>query len=218
MEGPYARITPLLPLSTRKKAPVAFLDRDGVLNLGKSGYVNAPDEVELLPNAAASLADLKREGYLVCIVTNQSPISRGLWGANQLEAIHRSLQEKLLLEDSQAHIDAFITCPHRFEDRCACRKPSPSMLHLGHRLLREETNVAFDELFNAQPVHHAVDWWGEKPTPFDEMDAMVGDRRTDMGAGWGYGARLFRVNRYQGLAEAGGRVLDAQDPGDRFQP
>lgn len=76
----------------------------------------------------------------------------------------------------------------------------------------------FDELINAQPVHHAVDWWGEKPTPFDEMDAMVGDRRTDMGAGWGYGARLFRVNRYQGLAEAGGRVLDAQDPGDRFEP
>ena len=32
--------------------PIAFLDRDGVINVGRQGYVNRPSEVELLPGAA----------------------------------------------------------------------------------------------------------------------------------------------------------------------
>jgi len=50
------------------------------------------------------------------------------------------------------------------------------------------------------------------------LDAMVGDRRTDMGAGWAYGARLFRVSRDVGLVQVEQRVLDRNDKGDSFQP
>jgi histidinol-phosphate phosphatase family protein len=218
MDGPFLRVTTVLPLEKRRRSPVAFLDRDGVVNLGRPGYVNSPDEVVLLPGAAACIADLKRAGYLVCIVTNQSAISRKLWGRDQLCHIHRFLQDCLLSQDDEAHIDAFITCPHRFEDRCSCRKPSPTMLFLGHQVLRSGHPFPVDELYNAGFQERTVDWWGRKVDPFHRLDAMVGDRRSDMGAGWGYGARLFRVDRDVGLVQACERVLNENDLGDRFQP
>jgi len=218
MEGPYVRVTTEVPFEQRQQAPIAFLDRDGVVNIGRPGYVNTATEVVLLPGAATSIGALKQQGYLVCIVTNQSPLSRGLWGPTQLEVIHRSLQSKLLSEDSNALIDAFITCPHRFEDQCSCRKPSPNMLLLGHHLLRADARFSSNELHNAGKQCGVVDWWGDKPQPFHGLDAMVGDRRSDMGAGWGYGARLFRVSRDVGLVQVEQRVLDENDQGDSFQP
>ena len=48
------------------RMPIAFLDRDGVINKGKPGYVNGPEEVHLLDGAAKVIGDLNRAGYLVC--------------------------------------------------------------------------------------------------------------------------------------------------------
>ena len=47
---------------------------------------------------------------------------------------------------------------------------------------------------------------------------MVGDRTSDMGAGWAFGARLFRVARTIGLAQVKERLTSPNDPGDDFQP
>lgn len=217
MEGPFVRITTALPSEQCADAPIAFLDRDGVINRGRAGYVNRPSEVELLDGAAEAIGRLKRHGYLVCVVTNQSPISRGLWGPTQLDAIHQHVQTALLALDEDAHIDAFITCPHRYEDGCGCRKPLPAMLALGHRMLRLHP-VGPTPLANAGPQHYPVDWWGEPPKAPHVQDAMVGDRRSDLGAGWGFGARLFRVSGHVGLDQVIDRVLDEHDGGDDFQP
>jgi len=219
MEGPFVRIMNASPVAKRGRAPIAFLDRDGVVNVGRAGYVNRPSEVELLDGSARSIAKLKRHGFLVCIVTNQSALSRGLWGDAQLAVIHDALQAQLHAIDSTATIDAFITCPHRFEDGCSCRKPSPAMLHLGHRLLREDSSPApMNTLVNAGPQTYEVDWWGDAPHAPHPTDVMVGDRRSDMGAGWAYGARLFRVSGRVGLVEVIERIIDADDVGDAFQP
>ena len=219
MEGPFVRVVTAVPLSDRQQAPIAFLDRDGVINIGRPGYVNSPAEVDLLEGAAPAIASLRRAGYLVCVVTNQSPIARGLWGAERLVSIHRSLQSKLLEVNPDAHVDAFITCPHRFEDRCGCRKPSPAMLLLGHQRLRTDSGRGeVNELANAGRQTVEVDWWGQPPRSPNPLDAMVGDRRSDMGAGWAYGARLFRVNGRIGVDQVVQRVLNESDGGDDFQP
>ena len=219
MEGPYVQLAIPPQPGKGSHSPIAFLDRDGVINKGKPGYVNGPDEVVLLEGAATVIGDLNRAGYLVCVVTNQSPIARGLWGPDSLQAIHGELQQQLHLLDPKADINVFLTCPHRFEDRCSCRKPSPGMLFLGHRLLRESDGFEV----NLQPMTHAiptpdVDWWGERPIGPHTLDIMVGDRRSDMGAGWAFGARLYRVHASVGLQAIGTQWMDQADRGEPFQP
>jgi len=77
MEGPFVQLDAEFSPKDLLKSPIAFLDRDGVVNRGKAGYVNAPEEVVLLPGAAEAIARLRTAGYIICVVTNQSPISRG---------------------------------------------------------------------------------------------------------------------------------------------
>lgn len=219
MDGPFVQTAPLLPYPSRVESPVAFLDRDGVLNLGKAGYVNRPEEMKLLDGAAEAIAELREQGFLICVVTNQSPIARGLWGPERLELLHATLQQRLLEVDPRAHVDAFLTCPHRYEDRCRCRKPSPNMLFLGHHLLRGEDEVSASFRPQLYPAdERTVNWWGAKPAPPHVLDLMVGDRNSDMGAGWAYGARLFRVSKTIGLSQVRDRLSNADDPGDTFQP
>ena len=219
MEGPYVQLAIPPQAGKGSRSPIAFLDRDGVINKGKPGYVNGPDEVVLLEGAATVIGDLNRAGYLVCVVTNQSPLSRGLWKADTLQAIHEELQRQLHELDPMADINVFLTCPHRFEDHCSCRKPSPGMLFLGHQILRE--TEAFKAHF--QPEVHPiprpeVDWWGKAPVGYHPLDIMVGDRRSDMGAGWAFGARLYRVHADVGLQAIGTRWMDEEDRGDAFRP
>ena len=80
-----------LPSGEPWSGKIAFLDRDGVLNRWSENYINTPDELLLLPDAAKSVGMLKRAGFRICVVTNQSPIGRGIWGHDVLSSIHRKL-------------------------------------------------------------------------------------------------------------------------------
>lgn len=219
MEGPYVQVPCPLPDRVNSETPIAFLDRDGVINRGKPGYVNGPDEVVLLSGSAETIAALNEHGYLVCVVTNQSPIARGLWPPEHLESIHKEVQRQLIEAHPKANIHAFLTCPHRLEDSCRCRKPSPAMLFLGHQILRENRIHPT----GWQPANHAVadmevNWWAPKPSAPHTLDLMVGDRGSDMGAGWAYGARLYRVPATLGLVSIGDGWMDKEDPGEMFEP
>ena len=43
--------------------------------------------------------------------------------------------------------------------------------------------------------------WKDKPLPINQLDFIVGDRKSDLGAGWARGIRLFKVNPNIGLAK-----------------
>ena len=47
---------------------------------------------------------------------------------------------------------------------------------------------------------------------------MIGDRNSDMGAGWAIGARLFRVPQVIGIKHVNNRIIDNNDKGDFFNP
>jgi len=98
----------------------AFLDRDGTL-IRDTGYVAAPDEVELLPGAAEAVRLLNEAGVPVVIVTNQSGIRRGYFDESTFRAVQARLES--LLAETGAWIDATYFCPHAPEDECECRKP-----------------------------------------------------------------------------------------------
>ena len=221
MEGAIVEVSQTkFPSNTIPNGSIAYLDRDGVINIGSPNYINYPDELILLEGAAHSIGELKRSGFFTCIVTNQSAISRGLWNELRLTEIHSKMQELLLTEDKDAHIDLVITCPHRQIDRCNCRKPMPGMLHLGHAQLRG--NLSLQDGLNVNVTIPKqvtrVNWWKDKPLPLNQLDFIVGDRKSDLGAGWARGIRLFKVNPNIGLAQVINRVVDISDDGDIFQP
>lgn len=221
MEGAIVEVSQTkFPSNTIPNDSIAYLDRDGVINIGSPNYINNPDELILLEGAAHSIGELKRSGFFTCIVTNQSAISRGLWNELRLTEIHKKMQELLLIEDKDAHIDLVITCPHRQIDRCNCRKPMPGMLHLGHSQLRGDLSLQDGLNVNVTIPKQVtrVNWWKDKPLPLNELDFIVGDRKSDLGAGWARGIRLFKVNPNIGLAQVINRVVDFTDDGDIFQP
>jgi histidinol-phosphate phosphatase family protein len=218
MRGVIVQWTPHpLPEDAMPHGGIAFIDRDGVLNVGSPNYINTPEELVLLPGAAQAIGDLRRGGYKVCIVTNQSPIMRGLWGVERIHTIHDAMRTMLLELDSDAHFDAVLVCPHRHRDRCTCRKPMPGMLRLGEQLLRGELTPEEKSVIE---IHGQakVSWWSDKIEPSHDYDAMVGDRDSDMGAGWAHGLRCFKVNWNLGLASVKERILDPSDRGDPFNP
>jgi histidinol-phosphate phosphatase family protein len=225
MRGVIAQITP--DFSIPKKADfhggIAFLDRDGVLNVGYSTYVNSPEEVEMLPGAGISVATLRREGWKICIVTNQSPIMRGLWNEQTLHDINDELRKQLLEEDDEAHIDVILACPHRSRDRCACRKPYPGMLFLGSEILRggnyDNSNLRDGKgIIAIDSKRRDVDWWGEKIQPPHRLDLMIGDRKCDLGVAWAYGARSFRANPEKGIVGQINELIDEGNEGISFNP
>jgi D-glycero-D-manno-heptose 1,7-bisphosphate phosphatase len=104
-----------------------FVDRDGVVNSYVHGYVVRRDQLSVLPGAVEAVAALARTQFLVVLVTNQSAINRGLVSADGVEQLHRLLVAQL--EAAGGRIDAVYYCPHRPDEGCGCRKPSPGMLH-----------------------------------------------------------------------------------------
>lgn len=101
----------------------ALLDRDGTL-IPDRAYTNDPDQVSLLPGAAAAIRTLAAAGYPSIVITNQSGIARGLITLMQYRAVRRRL-DALLAAEGAALADTF-TCPHHpdFDAPCNCRKPA----------------------------------------------------------------------------------------------
>ena len=197
MQGPIAEVN-MSKIDLEWNGAIAFLDRDGVLNFGSPNYINSPEELEIIPGAKQAIKELRKLGFRITITTNQSAIMRGLWGEETIHAIHKKLQEEL------GTLDVLMTCPHRNRDMCDCRKPRPGMLNQASQIIRGKS-------------HDTVDWWGEKPQPNHPLDLMVGDRNSDMGAGWAVGARLFKVDENIGINQVIERIIN-DDPGDDFRP
>jgi D-glycero-D-manno-heptose 1,7-bisphosphate phosphatase len=84
------------------------------------------DELELLPDVATSLRDLKAHGFALFVVTNQPDVARGSHTRGSVETLHRALASAL-------PIDEIFVCYHEDNDHCACRKPKPGMLFEAER-------------------------------------------------------------------------------------
>lgn len=115
-----------------QKKPVAFFDRDGVLNVDH-GYVHKPQDFEWQPDACEAVKLLHDSGYLVMLVTNQSGIGRGYYDEPAFHLLVAWIQEQLRRHG--AHLDDVFFCPHhptaglgKFLCYCDCRKPNSGMI------------------------------------------------------------------------------------------
>lgn len=120
--------------------PVVLVDRDGTINV-EVDYLRAPEQVALLPNAAAGLRQLRELGYRIVVITNQSGLGRGYFDLATLSAIHERLAE--LLAAQGASVDAIYHCPHLPTDGCACRKPGTALVEQAARDLGFDPGAAY---------------------------------------------------------------------------
>ena len=183
-----------LPDSTSWSGSIAYLDRDGVLNIGSENYVNSPSEVILLPNVANCIARLRRSGIRIAVVTNQSPIGRGYWDSENLALIHDRIQNLLLREDKDAILDLILHSPYLPNQNAWARKPNPGMLEAARQLINHaESAKEWSEL----SMRFAGDWI-ERPSEADSV--MVGDRLSDMAAAKAFGVRSLLCPEEIGLS------------------
>jgi D-glycero-D-manno-heptose 1,7-bisphosphate phosphatase len=128
----------LTPWSAR---PAVFLDRDGVLNeaIIRNGKPYPPRDLSQLvitSGAPEALAALKREGFLLIVVTNQPDVARGTASRADIDKINARLSRILPL-------DAIEVCEHDDNARCDCRKPKPGMILRAWQKFRVDLGSSF---------------------------------------------------------------------------
>lgn len=155
--------------TAQRLRPAVFLDRDGTI-IKEKNYLSRPEEVELEPTAANSIARLNALGIAVIVVTNQAGIARGYFPESSIAEVHSKLDE--LLAEFGARIDRYEYCPHHpteglgdYRIDCACRKPKSGML------TRAAAALAVDLT----------------------RSLMIGDRPSDLEAGESAGCRFALV-------------------------
>jgi len=163
-----------------------FLDRDNTL-MEDPGFVSAPEQVRLLPGAADAVRTLRRAGYRVVVVSNQSGVARGMFDENTLARIHDRLKE--LMAGEGAPLDAIYYCPYLPGEEAAVdayrtdselRKPRPGMLLKAAREM---------------DIDLSVSW-------------MIGDGERDVAAGKAAGCRTVLISGAARSAEEEPTVAD----------
>lgn len=165
-----------------------FLDRDGVLTRERPDYVKIPKELEILPGIEAPLREIKKRGFQIVIITNQSVIGRGLTTHYEISRIHEKLRVELALLGCR--IDAIYYCPHRPDEGCNCRKPEPGLILKASRELGIDTSRSW----------------------------MIGDKEIDLEAARRAGCRGIRVpTNGNGLKEAVRSIALVEDGSNQVE-
>lgn len=107
------------------KLKAVFLDRDGIINIDKE-YLYKIEEFEFTKNIFDILRSLRKKGYLLFIITNQSGINRGYYNTNDFNILTAWMLERFKQEDIDIVDVKF--CPHISSDNCNCRKPKTGMI------------------------------------------------------------------------------------------
>ncbi|MDR1415582.1 MAG: HAD family hydrolase [Odoribacteraceae bacterium] len=156
-----------------------FLDRDGTINSDEGlYYVFRPEDFRFNPGVVEGIRRLNEAGFLVFVVTNQGGVAKGLYSAEQVEAVHAFMREELA--KGGARVDGVFFCPHHESvAACRCRKPSPYFIEMA---MRE---------FDVDPA----------------KACMIGDSQRDVDAAAAAGIAGVRVEKNGDLAPVIDRVL-----------
>lgn len=149
---------------------VVGLDRDGVINRDLGTYCYKPEDFDPISGSIDAVAELRRKGYKIVIITDQGGIEKGIYTQEDVDKVH----EKMLDLFGQAgcfSIDAiYYSASSRKEDPFA--KPNTGMFK---RCENEFKDIKFKEGF------------------------YVGDKMKDLKAAMNVGARPVLVRTGYGL-------------------
>lgn len=131
------------------------MDRDGTL-APDIPYLDDPEKLRLFPEAAGAIADLKKAGFLVVLITNQSGVGRGMFSEDVLGRIHARLRK--MLNERGTDLDGLYYCPHTPEEGCSCRKPATGMIDRATEemsLSRAGSYVVGDDIVDVELARNA---------------------------------------------------------------
>ncbi|TAE70939.1 MAG: HAD-IIIA family hydrolase [Bacteroidetes bacterium] len=108
---------------TNNKA--VFLDRDGVLNKDKVDYVYQIEDFHILDGVIEAIEILKKNGFVLVVITNQSGIAKGIYTEIEVEKCWQYLQQKC-----NFLIDDHYFAPHhpKYTTESLSRKPDSLLL------------------------------------------------------------------------------------------
>lgn len=122
-------------------------------------YLHRPEEVALIPGTIEALSRLRKAGFRLVLVTNQSGVGRGYFTLADVADVHEHLRH--LLEPSGAFFDRIYIAPEAPDQPSRGRKPSPQFLFDARDELRLDLAQSY----------------------------MVGDKLIDLECGWNAGVR-----------------------------
>jgi len=166
------------------KRSAVLLDRDGTLNIDR-GFLHKREDFVFIEGAIEALSRLKKKGFILVVVTNQSGIARGLYTEEHVNTLHDYVNDELRLHGTG--IDRFYFCPHhpeapieRYRKDCECRKPKPGMI------LRALSDLNIDP----------------------KTSYMIGDMARDICAGKRAGVRSILIHEHE-------ETVDTLDCGEK---
>lgn len=148
-----------------------FVDRDGVICRNRNDHVKRWEEFVFLPEVLEAMATLARLDLYIVVITNQAIINRHMAPVEAVEEIHARMVRDI--EAAGGRVDQVMYCPHRPDERCACRKPQPGLL------LKAKVELELDL----------------------SRSYLVGDAKTDMQAARAVGCRRYLVLTGRGRRE-----------------
>jgi len=144
--------------------PVLFVDRDGTLiEEPPDNQVDRLDKVRLLPGVFAALAEFRRAGFRLVMVSNQDGLGSERYPQAHFEQVQAFVLH--LFASQGIEFDRVFICPHLAREQCLCRKPRTGLV-TGY--------------LQQQPIDR-------------ERSAMIGDRDTDLEFARDLGIRGLRV-------------------------
>ncbi|CAN5252761.1 HAD family hydrolase [soil metagenome] len=166
--------------------PAIFLDRDGVIveevfypHTGEREAPLSPDDVRLIPGAAAGLGRLSQAGFLLILISNQGAHAKGKVSLRTLWLVHLRFVA-LLAEAGVAFDDVFYSYAHpdgvvpHFSGPSLDRKPGPYNLFIA-------------------AARHDIDL---------ARSWTIGDRESDAACGQAAGTRTIRIAPHMDMASA----------------
>ena len=153
-----------------------FLDRDGTINVEKD-YIYKSEDLVFEEGTIEALKTFKNLGYILIVVSNQSGIARGYFTEKDLNIFNNNMNE--ILKKNGVEITEFYCCPHHpdgigeYKKVCECRKPNNKM------------------------IEDAI----KKYNIDREKSYMIGDKTSDIGAGFKSNLKTVLVKTGYGLKD-----------------
>lgn len=121
----YPMAQPSFDLSVLNEDWTLFLDRDGVINVKRPGYISAKEDFHFTEDAVDSIVAMNEFFFRTFVVTNQQGISKGILTHEELGRVHDHMLEAI--DSKGGFVDKIYYCGDLSGTGSVNRKPATGM-------------------------------------------------------------------------------------------